>query len=177
MTEEDLLRMLKNPDVHLHGVADKPRPKVRAEPLLPADEWMSEPDNGIITLSGSLYKYFHVEGKPIGKPRQTQSDRWKKRPCVMRYRAWADGLRAKAGKAGDPIRLDFAAFIPMPKSWAKKKKREMCGALHRQKPDIDNIAKAISDALLCEDKGIAMGKQIKYWCEQGEEGIHVWLYE
>jgi len=31
---------------------------------------------------------------PVPKPRQTRSDKWKQRPCVMRYRAFADEVRA-----------------------------------------------------------------------------------
>lgn len=27
---------------------------------------------------------------PVPKPRQTQADKWKQRPAVMRYRAFAD---------------------------------------------------------------------------------------
>ena len=102
----------------------------------------------------------------MGKPRQTRSDVWKKRPCVVKYREWADKLRA--GALGfrlpmNPIEVKWEAYIEMPKSWSNKKKEEMSGAPHRSKPDRDNIDKAICDALFREDKGIAFGEQKKYW--------------
>lgn len=101
---------------------------------------------------------------PLGKPRMTQRDKWAKRPCVMRYRAFADELRLKVGKLpDDPIRVQFVAYLPIPKSWSEKKKMLNRGCHHRQKPDIDNIGKAIMDALLKDDSGIASCEMVKYW--------------
>lgn len=36
---------------------------------------------------------FTIPGTPVGKPRQTQRDKWAERDCVLRYRAWADRAR------------------------------------------------------------------------------------
>ena len=105
-----------------------------------------------------------IQITPLGKPRQTQRDRWAKRPCVLRYRAFADELRAKVGPVPpDPLHIRFIAFFPMPKSWSQKKKNSMRGANHRQKPDIDNICKAILDALLKDDSGISSVEMRKRW--------------
>jgi len=38
-----------------------------------------------------------VPGNPVGKPRMTRKDKWAQRPCVLRYREWADRARAAAG--------------------------------------------------------------------------------
>lgn len=38
-------------------------------------------------------------------------------------------------------------FMPMPKSWTKKKKVAMAFKLHKNKKDTDNLSKAIKDAL------------------------------
>jgi len=38
----------------------------------------------------------------------------------------------------------------MPQSWSKKKRAEMRGKPHQQRPDLDNLIKAFKDAL-CED--------------------------
>jgi hypothetical protein len=38
-------------------------------------------------------------------------------------------------------------FMPMPKTWTKKKKLAMAFKLHKQKKDTDNLSKAIKDAL------------------------------
>jgi len=40
-------------------------------------------------------KTFNVT--PIGKPRMTQSDRWKKRDCVVRYFNFKDEIRRQMG--------------------------------------------------------------------------------
>lgn len=108
---------------------------------------------------------FTIPGAPIGKPRMTQRDKWKKRPCVMRYRAWADSARAAAPKdmPKDPVDVNFTAYLPMPKSWSAKKREAMRGQLHRQKPDVDNIFKSLADALWKSDCGIAIGSFCKRW--------------
>jgi Holliday junction resolvase RusA-like endonuclease len=55
-------------------------------------------------------------------------------------------------------------FIPVPKSWSKKKKKLHHGTLHQSKPDLDNLLKAMTDSLLSEDKIIAhYGELCKVW--------------
>lgn len=55
-------------------------------------------------------------------------------------------------------------FIPVPQSWSKKKKKLYHGTLHQSKPDLDNLLKAMTDALLAEDKIIAhYGELCKVW--------------
>ena len=86
---------------------------------------------------------------PVPKPRQTRSDKWKQRPCVMRYRAFSDEINAMDAKLynGDSI----AFTMPMPKSWSKKKKAEMNQQPHQQVPDLDNLLKALMDAIHKQD--------------------------
>ena len=112
----------------------------------------------------------------MGKPRMTQRDKWKKRPCVMRYRAYKDELNLNISKypdlvsdleSGDVIGVSWVAVLPMPKSWSKKKKLAMKGRYHRQKPDRDNIDKGILDAILKDDSGVAVGSMTKIW-DDGE---------
>ena len=47
---------------------------------------------------------------------------------------------------------DFAVvcLMPMPKTWTKKKKREMAYKLHKQKPDSDNAIKLIIDVMFTD---------------------------
>jgi len=125
---------------------------------------------------------FVYHGAVIGKPRMTRRDKWAKRPCVMRYWAFKDEIKRQfAVRCGNidkkPISLSWRAYIAMPKSWSKKKKEKHCGQLHMQKPDRDNIDKAIMDAIFKEDKCIATGKLQKYWDDgQGQRIVITILY-
>ena len=100
---------------------------------------------------------------PMGKPRMTQRDKWKKRSCVERYHAFCDSLRAQVKAPASAGDVSWVAYFPMPKSWSKKRKAAMKGQPHRQRPDRDNIDKAILDALFKEDSGIYTGRLAKYW--------------
>lgn len=66
-----------------------------------------------------------------------------------------------------PIRLRvFATFKPA-KSWSKKKTAEHMNRPHMQKPDLDNVVKAISDGLnriaYADDAQIVAVEAEKYW--------------
>jgi len=108
-----------------------------------------------------------IPGTPLGKPRMTRRDKWAKRACVVRYRDWADKVRAIAGAvppAESVRRLSWVATFEPPKSWSARKWAAAYGMLHRGKPDRDNIDKAILDALYPEgDAAIAAGTIEKRW--------------
>ena len=112
--------------------------------------------------------YLLLDCAPNTKPRQTRADKWKKRDCVMKYRDFADYARAEALKQnfvlGDVVKIVFV--MPMPKSWSKKKKAEMCGKPHRQRPDTDNLTKAVKDALR---KGGSSDDDSTIWDEHGRK--------
>jgi len=108
-------------------------------------------------------RHFIIPGDPIGKPRQTQRDKWAKRPCVMMYRAWADHARACAGDLPDnPLSVDLLAYFEFPESYSKKQRAALAGRPHRVKPDADNIIKCI-DALFKNDSMIADASCAKRW--------------
>lgn len=108
---------------------------------------------------------FTIHGQPVGKPRQTRRDVWKKRPCVMRYRAWADKARAAAPDSmpKEPSRLHIVAYLSFPKSWRPNLRKALTGQPHRHKPDADNIIKSCADALFSRDEGISRMLIEKYW--------------
>lgn len=110
---------------------------------------------------------FTIPGDPVGKPRQTQRDKWAKRPCVMRYREWADKARTCAEGCGGVRRgaseIVVWAYFELPKSWSREKRRELTGKPHRQRPDADNCLKSAMDALFTEDSGIFSARVIKTW--------------
>lgn len=108
---------------------------------------------------------------PVAKPRQTRRDKWLKRPCVVRYRAYKDALTILAKKAGytlgDTVQITFV--LPMPESWPEKKRRDMAGKAHQAKPDIDNLLKAFMDALSKNDSYVHSLKDCsKVWGEKGK---------
>ena len=118
---------------------------------------------------------------PVPAPRMTRADRWtdveknKGRPAVLRYFKYRDVLskawEEQEGEATFPEQVNLKFLMPIPKSWSNKKKKEMLGKPHQQKPDIDNLSKAVMDALAKEDKGVFSLKATKYWAEEGSVEI------
>ncbi len=58
--------------------------------------------------------------------------------------------------------------IPMPQSWSKKKRAQHAGKPHQQKPDKDNLEKALLDAVFDEDSHVWDGRVTKIWGEKGQ---------
>lgn len=104
-----------------------------------------------------------VSVTPVPKPRMTRRDRWAQRPVVARYWAFCDELRAATeGLAlGGRVSLDFV--LPMPVSWSRVKRARLDGTPHEQRPDIDNLCKAVFDALYTDDKVIHELRATKRW--------------
>lgn len=147
-----------------------PPPPQEEEPVLPPYAWpMGFPD-------GTLEMRFIVPGKPVAKPRMTQSDTWKKRPPVLRYREFCNRMKAAAGELPPvpPAQIHISVFLPMPVSWSKKKQLATVNTRQRQRPDFDNFIKSI-DGLFDEDSSIYWGDCLKTWCWPGEERTEVWV--
>lgn len=104
---------------------------------------------------------------PMGKPRMTRADKWKKRPEVMRYRAFCDEVRLR-GVALPESGAHFTFVLPMPASWSKKKRQQHNGQPHLAKPDCDNMLKALMDALYEDDAHIWDCRITKVWGEIGQ---------
>lgn len=104
-----------------------------------------------------------LEVAPVAKPRQTRADVWKKRDCVMRYRAFADKLRLLCPKPPEsPLAICF--WMPVSATMRKSRGCPKEGDPHRQKPDLDNLVKALLDALWEDDSGIWGIRAEKRWC-------------
>lgn len=121
--------------------------------------------------------FYHFPVAPVPKPRQTQADVWKKRPAVVRYRAFADALRERAKGLGFAMPEHGASvvfLVPMPDSWSKAKRDRMEGTPHQQKPDVDNLLKAFLDALCGEDCTIWQLSGVeKRWDKTGAISVRV----
>lgn len=107
---------------------------------------------------------------PIPKPRMTRRDKWHRRKPVLQYFAFKDEV--KLHKLTLPESGYHVIFlIPMPKSWSKKKREQMKGQPHQQKPDKDNLEKALLDAIYHEDCRVWDGRSTKLWAEEGAIAI------
>ena len=103
---------------------------------------------------------------PVSAPRQVRKDKWDPSPHVQKYRAFRDEVRIRGVRV--PIEGFHIVFlIPMPKSWPNYKKEKMRYKPHRQKPDKDNLEKALLDALYGEDSFIWTGTVTKLWHDTG----------
>ena len=68
-------------------------------------------------------------------------------------------------------------LFPMPNSWSHKKKREMYGTYHKQRPDIDNLCKWLTDSVFYQhernDCEISQLRAIKVWDYEGKILIEI----
>lgn len=100
--------------------------------------------------------------------RQTQSDKWKKRPAVLKYRAFRDEVAFKIKE----LPMDFfhvVFLLPVPRSWSQARKMKMIGRPHQQTPDKDNLEKGLLDAIYREanDAFVWNTASTKLWSAQG----------
>ena len=105
------------------------------------------------TYYGKKYKQFKLEmGLLVLESDKTNS---------VNPITWLDGL----------ISADMTFFVPMAKSWSKKKKSSKNGQFCDNNSDLDNYEKAILDSLngvyFHDDKQIVQQSSQKIWAEQG----------
>jgi len=105
---------------------------------------------------------------PVAKPRMTQRDKWLKPPryIVARYWYFKDlvrGFGVDLSESGAHVIF----YMPMPESWSKKKRERMNGEPHKQVPDIDNLQKALLDALFDNDSHVWDIRATKRWAVEG----------
>ena len=106
---------------------------------------------------------------PMPKPRATQSDKWKKRPAILRYRAFKQHLQSIAVQQKFVLGEKFIAIfeIPMAPSWSKKKREMNAGKPHRNLGDLDNICKSVMDCLLPnQDSHVHCFFAAKFWTDR-----------
>lgn len=105
--------------------------------------------------------------RAVPAPRMTRADRYKKRPCVLRYRAWRDTVRAAFGdsipKPEDVETIEIRCYFRPTDKRLKETKHAIIGERHRQMPDRDNIEKGICDALWKRDDKLGGSRCDKWW--------------
>ena len=94
-----------------------------------------------------------IPGDPVGKarPRMTRTGHVYTPSKTRSYEAHIQDLWRRRIDAtlptGQPVRVLIEAFFAVPKSVSKKRRATMEGAPYTHKPDADNVAKAVLDAL------------------------------
>lgn len=96
---------------------------------------------------------------------------------LEKYNAYKEALRNEAHKKKFEIPtqgMSIKFFIPVPKSWRPWQKELMHLSLHQQKPDVDNLMKAVMDSLKSEDKNIGSISEIsKFWVNNESGWIEI----
>ena len=106
---------------------------------------------------------------PVPKPRMTRRDKWLNpaRPGVARYRNFC--LECTLKKVHMPMSGGHVTFVlPMPDSWSKRHKDIHDHRHHFQTPDLDNLIKALLDALFEDDKEVCDLRATKIWGREGK---------
>ena len=111
-----------------------------------------------------MNKIYYIDPTPA--PRQSRRDKWDPSEAVQRYRAFKDLVKIHAVDV-KPSRQHIIFHVAMPKSWSKKKRHIFNGQPHTHKPDVDNLLKALLDAIFGDDAHIWDIRASKLWAEQG----------
>jgi len=145
-------------------------------PPTPVSAPIRKPIDHVAELGGRKIVISH---EPVPAPRMTRRDKWlnPRRDCVQRYFDFRDFVQQACGDMPTvPHTIMFEFHIPMPLSWSNKKMAEMNGKKHRQRPDVDNLIKAVCDALFLEDGGVSDVAALKRWCRTGEGRIELEVF-
>lgn len=118
---------------------------------------------------------------PRPAPRVTHQGRFSQR--ALDYEQWKTDLwflwahHRPEGEVLPPIPFGLKFHIEMPPSWSNKKRLARHGLPHCQTPDLDNLQKAVVDALFPKKRGgdSHLWKVLeceKVWWEEGQ--IIIW---
>lgn len=121
-----------------------------------------------VTLHVMPHTYVRATRKSIHTEKMKGYHKW-------RDKVWAlmldEGMRPPLVKYIDELRVTF--HIAMPRSWSQKKKDAKAGQPHQQKPDLDNLVKALMDVFGRHggDEHIWKIEATKLWCPSGKIDI------
>jgi Holliday junction resolvase RusA-like endonuclease len=114
---------------------------------------------------------FEIPGAPFGKerPRATRTGRVYTPAKTVSFERMVGTLAMPHFTAPieGPVRLEIRAVFALPESWSRKKKDAHINRPHTQRPDADNIAKAIKDGMnriaWADDSQVAEMTVTKHW--------------
>lgn len=87
---------------------------------------------------------------PVPAPRMSRQDKWGKRPCVKRFKAFGQKVRLARVELSQPCRVVF--YLPMPRNWPEGQRIAARSRGHLRKPDLDNLVKGLLDAVFYKQK-------------------------
>ena len=126
---------------------------------------------------------FWVEGRPIAQPRPRMTKGGHVYTPEGKVRPWKEAIAAACrAKMDRPfqggVRVHLRFLMPLTKLEAKKKPADRVP--HCKKPDIDNLTKAVLDAIqkiaFGDDAQVAFFSADKVICAHGDEpGVQVFL--
>lgn len=112
--------------------------------------------------------------EPFGKarPRVTRGNTY----MPHEYTRARDTLRLMFGAVtvAPPWALHVTAVRAIPRSWPARRRAAMAGAWCASKPDADNIAGAVMDALFEDDAAVVAVTCRKIWGATGALEIEIW---
>ena len=130
-----------------------------------------------------------IKGTPIGKARPRLSrygtytpEKTKKYEEYVKL-CYINKYNIEQTPTEKPLKAKITVFFEVPTSYSKKKKKELIGQPHANRPDIDNIVKIILDSLnglaYKDDNQIAKLEVEKVYGEQAKvileiEEVKVW---
>ena len=125
---------------------------------------------------------FTIHGKPFAKQRprfSRRSGRTFTPEATVRFETLVSQIAAEnfLQPLDGPVRITIQADFEPAASWSKKRKAECLGQAHVQRPDLDNIAKAVCDGLnrvaFRDDSQIAEMMVIKRWGPEAKTVVAV----
>lgn len=120
---------------------------------------------------GAFMNKMSIQIDPMTYRRMTYRGKWQEKN--KKYHEYmqevSDSAREQGFELASSVEIQFQ--IPVRKSWSKKKQKEMIGKPQQVAPDLDNLVKAVLDALCykkCNDSFVHTIKARKRWARTGK---------
>jgi Holliday junction resolvase RusA-like endonuclease len=101
----------------------------------------------------------------------------KRRMRIERYNDYKLNVSAEAKRLHfnlPDVGAGILFYVPVPKSWSKKKKRLHHGQFHHSRPDLKNLLQAFEDSLMSEDMTISYYTHLgKIWVNEEAGWIEI----
>ena len=128
-------------------------------------------------MNNSIELQYDIDPVPASRPRVTRWGTY----YGKKYKNYKTAMKELTDKEDDwkylegLIFADMTFFVPMAKSWSKKRKTESLGRYCNNNADLDNYEKAILDSLsgvvFYDDCQIVTQVSRKIWSEKGSTEV------